>query len=476
MCGIIGIISKKNQVSLDIYNALLIQQHRGQDAAGILTLNKNEVLLKKEGGLVYEVFKQHDLEKLAGNLGIGHVRYPTTEKKKDAQPFYNNFSGIGLVHNGHIINERQLREKLEEKKIYCDSDCDAETLLNVFSYFFLQEKGHAKERCFKSLEKLMSSVLGAYSVVSVIQGAGLLAFRDPYGIRPLVYGKRDFAHAFASETIALEQLDFTDIRNLEPGEAVFVDKNLNLESRIIAQKGHRHCMFEWVYFSRATSNLERIKINSVRARLGAELARLYKEGKTSKRLEQKGFEKMIIVSPVPETARPAAIVFSEKSGYKYKDALEKNRYAGRLFIKPNQEVREKETLMGIVPIREIVKGKIVFIVDDSIVRGTTSKRMIQTLRKYGASEVHLFITCPPLKYPCDYGIDFHQATELIAHDKSIAEIATAIGADSLTYMSIAGLANAIGLPKEQLCLACLNNEYPTKRKHPKMTLNKIFGY
>jgi len=478
MCGIFGIISKRTQVSLDIYNALLIQQHRGQDAAGILVLNKNNVFLKKggKGKLVYEVFKHHDLKKLAGNLGIGHVRYPTTEKKSDAQPFYNNFSGIGLAHNGHIINEQQLRKKLREKSIYCDSDCDAETLLNVFSYFFLREKGNVKERCFKSLEKLMSSVLGSYSVVSVIRGVGLLAFRDPYGIRPLVYGKRESAYAFASETIALEQLEFSDYKVLKPGEAVFVDRYLNVESRLVKQQGHRHCMFEWVYFSRATSSLEGVKINSVRARLGAELATLYKKSHAYKRLKQKGLEKMIIVSPVPETARPAAILFSEKAGYKYKDALEKNRYAGRLFIKPSQKIREKETLMSIVPIKEIVDGKIVFIIDDSIVRGTTLRKMIYTLKKYGARQVHVFITCPPLKYPCDYGIDFHKSTELIAHNKSVDEITTEIGADSLTYMSMEGLVNAIGMPREELCLACLNNEYPTERNLNKNVLNQVFDY
>jgi amidophosphoribosyltransferase len=476
MCGIIGVISKESRASFDAYNGLLELQHRGQDAAGIFALSKSgKISLKKENGLVHNIFNQTDLENLVGNIAIGQVRYPTTTEKKDAQPFYSGIGGVALAHNGHILNEGQLREKLREKDIYCDSDCDAETLLNVFSYFYLKEKGSSKEKSFNALKSVMKVVLGSYSVVSVTRndGGGLLAFRDPHAIRPFVYGKKDSAYAFASESIALKQLGFQDIKNVEPGEAIFIDNHLNIESRIIDQKEPKHCYFEYVYFSRATSEVEKRSVNKVRANLGKELARSHKLSDLYKTLNGSD-PKEVITSPVPETARPSGIVFAEEMGYTYKDCLEKRRYSGRNFIKPDQKLREKEANTVFVPIKEVIKGKVLHLIDDSIVRSTTSSALIKGVRECNPKAIHFYSTCPPLRYPCNYGIDFHKKGELIAYNKTPEEIAKVIGADSLTYMNLGGLLRSIGLPKKYLCLDCINGEHPTAQKISDSYLKKIF--
>lgn len=478
MCGIIGVISKGSRASFDVYNGLLELQHRGQDAAGMFALSKSDkISLKKDGGLVHNVFTQTDLENLIGNAVIGQVRYPTTTEKKDAQPFYNNFSGIALAHNGHLLNEEKLREKLREGEIYTDSDCDAETLLNVFSYFYLKEKGNTKKKCFDALKGVMKVVLGSYSAVSIVRGkeGGLLAFRDPHAIRPLVYGKKDFSYAFASESVALEQLGYRNIKNVGPGEAIFIDKKLNLESKIINQKEPKHCFFEWIYFSRATSEIENRSVNRVRANVGKELARIHRILPLYDCL--KGIDpEEIITSPVPETARPANVIFAEETGYNPKDCLEKRRYSGRNFIKPDQELRKKEANTVFVPIRKVINKKIVHLIDDSIVRSTTASALIKVVKECKPKEIHFYSTCPPLRHPCNYGIDFHKEDELIAHNKTVEEIKEAIGADSLTYMNLRGLLRSIGLPKKHLCLACINGEYPTEQKLSDAYLRKVFGY
>lgn len=347
--------------------------------------------------------------------------------------------------------------------------------MNVFSDFYLKEKGSSKEKSFNALKSVMKVVLGSYSVVSIIRGGdgGFLAFRDPHAIRPLIYGKKNSDYAFASESIALEKLGFSNFKDVEPGEAIFIDKNLNLESRIIDQREPKHCMFEYVYFSRATSRIENRSVNKVRGNLGNELARSHKLSDLYKRLKEYDPEE-IIASPVPETARPSNILFAEKTGYNPKDCLEKRRYSGRNFIKPDQELREKEANTVFVPIKEVVKGKIIHLIDDSIVRSTTSSALIKAVRACKPKEIHFYSTCPPLRHPCNYGIDFHDEKELIAYNKTPEEIAKIIRADSLTYMNIGGLLRSIGLPKKHLCLACINGEYPTEQKLSDSYLKKIF--
>ncbi len=460
MCGIIGIITKDHPVSYDLYNGLVDLQHRGQDSAGIYTENHERVYIKKGSGLVHEIFREQHLEEMKGEMGIAHVRYPTSIGKIDSQPFYSDYMGIAMAHNGHILNEVQIRQKLADKRIYCDSDCDAETILKLFTYYFNHSTGPIVERCFQSVEKCMKVLLGSYSVVACIRNEGMLVFRDPHAIRPLVYGKMDQGYAFCSESIAIENLLTESIQNVKPGEALFIDRSLELTSKQILSKEPRHCMFEWVYFSRATSKIEGINVNLVRGNLGKKLAELYMESPVFDRLNQD--ESKIIVAAVPETSRPSAVVFSRRTGYEYKDVLEKNRFIGRIFIKPSESKRRSEVASKIKAIPEVIKDKIVLLIDDSIVRGTTSRGIIKKILSKGAKEVHLFSTCPPLINPCHYGVDFPTREELVATGRKIEEIAEYIGANSLFYMTPEKLCQAIGLPEESLCKACVDNKYPTQ--------------
>jgi amidophosphoribosyltransferase len=458
MCGIAAVISKKGEVSFDLYNLLLNLQHRGQDAAGMVVMDSTVHTLRKSG-LVSNVFDRDSILSLRGSYGIGHVRYPTTRSKRDPQPLYSDFSGAAMAHNGHIINENEMKEVLKEKGIFCDTDVDIEPVLKTFSYLYF--KGTARnqrDRAVHAVRRLMDMALGAYSVVTALRSAGLLAFRDPLGIRPLVWGRKDGSYAFASESISLKKIGYGDIEDVLPGEAIFIDRSLEVTRERIREDGRRSCMFEWVYFSRAPSYIEGVKVNQVRGRLGEALARQYMASPLFERFRGND---MVVVAPVPETSRPAAKIFSEVTGHTYKDVLEKNRYAGRFFIRPTQELRENVTQMSIETFPEAVKDKFVLLVDDSVVRGTTSQRIIQLVREAGAREVHLFSTCPPITCPCRYGIDIPTRGELIASSKSIEEIRDFIGADSLWYQTLEGLTESIGRPAESLCTACLTGDYPT---------------
>jgi len=464
MCGIIGIITKDRQISFDLYNSLLNLQHRGQDNAGIFTADDENQYMVKGKGLVAEVFNIEKLETLKGSIGIGQVRYPTTVGKSDSQPFYEDVSGIALAHNGNLCNEASLRDRLKENRIYCDSDCDAETILKVFTYYFNRKKGTVEKRCFTAAKKAMQKLDGSYSVVAVIRDVGFFAFRDPHGIRPFVFGKKTDkgkvqAYVFSSESVAIESI-VDSIDNVKPGEAMFIDKNLKFKRKLLLPKKRRHCMFEWVYFSRSISILQKRYVNEVRGKLGQNLAKIYKETPLFKRLSKEK-RSNIIVAPIPETSRPASIIFAEKCKYPYKDILEKNRFIGRIFIKPSETLRRHEIAINVKVINGIVKDKIVILIDDSIVRGTTSKGIVQKIREKGAKEVHLFSTCPPITYPCFYGVDFPDPKELIAYNKKLKEIEDYIGADSIVYMDIKGLTKAIGFKESQLCMACLNGKLPT---------------
>lgn len=470
MCGIIGIITKDKKVSFELFNSLLDLQHRGQDTAGIFTANHEQVYIHKGKGLVSEVFYEDNLKELKGNMGIGQVRYPTTKGKQDAQPFYADMSGIALAHNGNIYNDDQVRDQLKEKRIFCDSDCDAETILKVFAYYFNQETGNIIEKCFASAKKVMRVLNGSYSVVTIIRDAGMFIFRDPSGIRPFCMGKKTKdgvvqSYAFASETIAIESM-VDSFEWVKPGEGIFVSGDLSITRQMITQKKRQHCIFEWVYFSRATSVVEGMSVNHVRGNLGKKLAEMYLESPLYERLSKNHHK--IIVAPIPETARPASVVFARHVSHEHKDVIEKNRFIGRIFIKPNETLREHEIASNVKAIEEVIKDKIVFLVDDSIVRGTTSRGIVQKIKSKGAKEVHFFSTCPPLINPCHYGVDLPTRKELIAYGKQLKEIEEYIGADSITYMTIDKLVDAIGIPKKDLCLACLNGQYPTN-----LTLKEI---
>jgi amidophosphoribosyltransferase len=430
MCGIIGSLKKGNAPQITLESLMSIQ-HRGQDSCGILWYNNN-VTLKKDVGLVSKVFSEWGPQK--GQLAIGHVRYPTigTDPARDAQPFYVNYPyGLGLCHNGNIVNYYELREELLEKKRRLQSKCDGELLLNVFAEELL-----GNDVC-GAVENVMDRVLGSYSAVSVIadKKGELVVFRDPLGIRPLVSGG---THTFmaASESVALDKFGIVS-HDVTPGEVIRANKDHILKETVKTER-HAHCMFEWVYFSRVDSVIEGKSVYETRLNLG-------------KNLELQN--DIDVVIPVPDTARPAALGFSEQYNIPYREGLIKNRYAGRSFIMATQKKREK-AVSKLNVIKSEIRNKKIALVDDSIVRGTTSRKIVSMIRNAGAKEVHLFSSCPKIVFPCFYGIDFPSKGELIA---SRGEIDT-IGADSVTYQTLDGLQKAVGL--QDLCMACLNGDYP----------------
>lgn len=467
MCGVIGIISLNQQVSFDLYNGLLDLQHRGQDTCGMITQSQDKVFIHKGSGLVAKVFNESIVNSLQGPIGIAQVRYPTTKGKVDAQPFYEDCGGISLAHNGNIYNDDEVRAFLQERRLYCDSDCDAETILKLLTHYFMLSEKPIMEKCFDSAEQSMRVLNGSYSTIAAIRGQGFFAFRDPRGIRPLLWGvKRNekgepIAYAFSSESVALESI-VDEIDDVKHGEAIFIDLSLHVTRRILIQEEPKHCMFEWVYFSRATSKLQGKSVNRVRGNLGKKLAEIYQKSPLYERLANS--PEKVIVASVPETARPASVVFARHTGYEYKDVLEKNRFVGRIFIKPSESLRRHEVATNLKAIEEVVQNKIVFLVDDSIVRGTTSKGIVDKIRRKGAKEIHLFSTCPPIQFPCYYGVDFPTKQELISSNMNSAQIAEYVGADSVTFMDIDSLSEAIGIEPNNLCLACLNGEYPTLSK------------
>jgi len=448
MCGIIGLIGR-NGVARDLSDGLLSLQHRGQDAAGITTFDDSFHVIK-ESGLVSEIFSKEDLKKLPGNLGIGHVRYPTVGSilKEDAQPFYTDRPTlISIAQNGNIVNCKEIREELLKDKEQLSSNCDAELILRLLSRELSKEGSYDADSFFNATRRVMDGLNGSYSIIGMTNRA-LFAFRDPLGIRPLVLGKKEDGYAVSSETVALDILGFEVVKDLEPGEMVFISKNLEVNSKILKQAGRAHCMFEWVYIARTDSVLERVGVYEARLNLGRKLAQIWK--KTGRQVD--------IVIPVPDTARPAALAFAEELGLRYTEGFIKNRYIQRTFIMANQERREIAMKLKLNPIIKEVKGQRIALIDDSLVRGTTSKKIIKLLKDAGAKEVHFLLTCPPLKSPCFYGIDMSTKKELAAANKSTEEIRKAIGADSLTYQTMEGLKKAIGAP---LCTACLDGNYPT---------------
>jgi amidophosphoribosyltransferase len=433
MCGIVGIAGQKDNASQLALESLMSIQHRGQDSCGILCYN-DTIILKKGTGLVSEVFSNWNVQK--SRFAIGHVRYPTigTDPARDAQPFYVNYPyGLGLCHNGNIVNYCELREELMEKKRRLQSNCDGELLLNVMAEELINNE------LDQAIENVMHRILGSYSVVSIVadkQGK-VIVFRDPLGIRPLVFGE-DGGFMAASESVALDKLGMP-AADVSPGEMIVLDGTEVIRTQLRKER-HAHCMFEWVYFSRADSIIEGSSVYQARLQLGKNL-----------NLEHD----VDVVIPVPDTARPAALGFAEHHGITYREGLIKNRYAGRSFIMGTQQKRER-AVSKLNVIKSEVKGKKIALIDDSIVRGTTSRKIVSLIRKAGAREVHLFSSCPKILHPCFYGIDFPSKKELIASRDEI----NSIGADSVTYQTLDGLQKAIGL--DDLCMACLNGDYPVE--------------
>lgn len=474
MCGIIGVISPisptTHPVSYDVYRSLLTLQHRGQDSAGILSYDSQnrEFFLHKDKGLVTQVFKDDVLKKLKGNMAIGHTRYVTIgdDDYRNIQPIVMGYPfGVGMAHNGNILNYHQLTQELQRlHDQHFLTTNDLELLLNLWCKSFTDTKKEQSldflERCSNAVKTIFTKTIGAYSTIGLMANKGLFAFRDPQGIRPLVMGKKKvedgrYAYAFSSETESLTFIGFEYERNVLPGEFIFVTTEGEFHSFDLRPKEaqSKHCMFEWVYFSGAQSAFEDRSVYDTRFKLGEYL------GKKAKVLIDQGTIAPEVVVAVPDTSRTSAIAIAEHLKLPYREGLLKNRYSHRSFILQGQVAREKMIEYKLAPVKSEIEGKKILLVDDSVVRGTTSKRLLSMLRQNGAKEITLAVACPPIRFPCYYGIDFPSTQELVASDKSPDQVAQIIGADSVIYLDQEDLCNAIGT--NQLCMACLDKKYPT---------------
>ncbi|MDH5545952.1 MAG: amidophosphoribosyltransferase [Gammaproteobacteria bacterium] len=445
MCGVAGIVAKRD-VNQSLYDALTVLQHRGQDAAGIVTCDMGRLHLRKDNGLVRDVFAARHMIKLTGYMGIGHVRYPTagSSSTSEAQPFYvNSPYGITLAHNGNLTNTHQLMEDLYREDLrHINTDSDSEVLLNVFAHE-LQALGKLKitaDDIFDAVKGVHRRCRGAYAVVAMITGYGIVGFRDPFGIRPMVYGKRETPegteYMVASESVALDSQDFELIADLAPGEAVFFGKDGTLAKRQCAEKTqYSPCIFEYVYFARPDSIIDGISVYKARLRMGEYLARKIEKANLHEDID--------VVIPIPDTSRTTALQLANSLGIKYREGFIKNRYIGRTFIMPGQKQRKKSVRQKLNAIDLEFRGKNVLLVDDSIVRGTTSGQIIQMAREAGANKVFFASAAPPVRFPNVYGIDMPTKEELIGHNRDDAQIAQAIGADWLVYQNLEDLVAAV---------------------------------
>ncbi|MBL1293821.1 MAG: amidophosphoribosyltransferase [Thiotrichales bacterium] len=465
MCGVVGIVAK-DKVNQSIYDALTVLQHRGQDAAGIMTADDNHLFLHKKNGLVRDVFRTRHMAELKGNIGIGHVRYPTAgcDSSAEAQPFFvNSPYGIALGHNGNLVNVKELKEALFREGLrHINTQSDSEVLLNVLAHE-LQQIGKLvlkEDDIFDAVAGVARRCKGAYATVAMIMGYGIVAFRDEYGIRPLVYGKRKtkkgVEYMVASESVALDVLGFEFVRDVQPGEAIFISTAGKISSRqCVPAKMHSPCLFEYVYLARPDSIIDNISVYKARLRMGETLA--------EKILKLRPDHDIDVVIPIPDTSRTAALPLAYKLGVKYREGFIKNRYIGRTFIMPGQKQRKKSVKQKLNAIGLEFKGKNVLLVDDSIVRGTTSKKIIQMARAAGANKVYFASAAPPVRYPNVYGIDMPVASELIAHDRSEDEIAQSLGADWLIYQDLEDLEKAVHSKKkdniDRFETSCFNADY-----------------
>lgn len=445
MCGIVGIVGKRD-VNTQIYDALTILQHRGQDAAGMVTCQDGRMSQQKGNGLVNDVFRTRHIQRLLGNIGIGHVRYPTAGSSGPAlaQPFYvNSPYGIAMAHNGNLTNAAKLSEDIFKTDLrHVNTDSDSEVLLNVFAHE-LQLQGKlipTPDDMFAAVSGVHKRVKGGYSVVAVIANYGLIAFRDPNGIRPLVYGRRKseeggYEYMVASESVALDVLGFQLIGDVAPGEAVYITNEGDLFTRQCAENPDLSpCIFEHVYFARPDSIMDGISVYKARLRQGEKLA--------EKILRENPNHDIDVVIPIPDSSRVAGQALASKLGVKFREGLVKNRYIGRTFIMPGQQQRKKSVRQKLNPIELEFKGKNVLLVDDSIVRGTTCQQIIQMARDVGANKVYFASAAPAVKHPNVYGIDMPTKTELIAHGRTDEEVCREIGADWLIFQDLPDLVAA----------------------------------
>lgn len=445
MCGIVGIVGT-SPVNQAIYDGLTLLQHRGQDAAGIMTCDGHTLYMRKDNGLVRDVFRTRHMLRLKGNMGIGHVRYPTAgcSTSAEAQPFYvNSPYGISLAHNGNLTNAEDLKRHvfLEDRR-HINTGSDSEVLLNVFAHELAAVASLSIDHndVFKAVEAVHRRCRGAYAAVAMITGYGIVGFRDPYGIRPLVFGKRETAkgaeYMIASESVALDALGFERIRDVAPGEAVVIDRDGKLHAMQCAQNPqYSPCIFEYVYLARPDSIIDDVLVYKARMRMGETLA--------EKILRERPRHDIDVIVPIPETSRTAALQLSYKLGVPYREGFVKNRYIARTFIMPGQKMRQKSVRQKLNAIDFEFRDKTVLLVDDSVVRGTTSKQIIQMARDSGARKVYFASAAPPVRYPNVYGIDMPAAEELVAHNRTEDEVAKEIGADWLIYQELADLERAV---------------------------------
>lgn len=467
MCGIIGIVSH-TAVNQELYDGLTVLQHRGQDAAGIVTSDGRHLSLRRKNGLVKEAFRTSShMRKLKGNMGIGHVRYPTagSSSQAEAQPFYvNSPYGICLAHNGNLTNSGSLqRELFEQDRRQINTESDSEVLLNIFA----QELHHQNafrvtpDDIFTAVSGVHKRCKGAYAVVAMITRDGIVGFRDPNGIRPLIYGRRETEsgpdYMIASESTSLVTQGYKVVRDVEPGEAIYITEDGQVHTKQCADNPkYNTCLFEYVYFARPDSVIDNVFVHKARMRMGHKLAEKVQN-------EWKDHD-IDVVIPIPDTSRTSALEMAMTLGVSYREGFIKNRYIGRTFIMPGQKQRKKSVRQKLNPIDLEFKGKNVMLVDDSIVRGTTSKEIVQMVRDSGARNVYFASASPPVRYPNIYGIDMPAANELIAHDRTVEEIAVHMGVDRLIYQELDDLKDSITEGNNDLIdfdCSVFNGEYVT---------------
>ncbi|MEE8118501.1 MAG: amidophosphoribosyltransferase [Gammaproteobacteria bacterium] len=466
MCGIVGIVGKSS-VNQSIYDALTVLQHRGQDAAGIATWHDGKLLMRKSNGLVRDVFRHQHMLRLQGNVGIGHVRYPTAgcSSSSEAQPFYTNSPfGISLAHNGNLTNAESLKQLIElEDMRHLNTGSDSEILLNVFAHE-LQESANRDlnaDDIFTAVTGVHRRCVGGYAIISMINGYGIVGFRDPHGIRPLVLGKREtnagVEYMIASESVALDAIGFKLERDVAPGEAVFVDLEGNLHTKSCSENSQLNpCIFEYVYFARPDSIMDNVSVYKSRLRMGEKLAEKINRESQGKNID--------VVIPIPDTSRTSALQLANKLGVKYREGFIKNRYIGRTFIMPGQQIRRRSVKQKLNAIDLEFQGKNVLLVDDSIVRGTTSQQIIQMARDAGANKVFFASAAPPVRFPNVYGIDMPVASELVAYQREVGEIEREIGADWLIYQDLEDLEDTVrrGNPDiKTFDSSCFSGQYVT---------------
>jgi amidophosphoribosyltransferase len=469
MCGFIGLVNGEG-AAFDVAEGMLVLQHRGQDAAGISTFDGDAFHTHRGTGLVQQIFNADLLTTLTGGMAIGHTRYPTVGggTEADAQPLYTNHPyGIAMAHNGNVTNFQQLKDELSERDDRrLGTNCDVEAILNVFAAALRRRRKNGRnawpELVFASMKEVFRRVNGSYSGVALVGGRGLVAFRDPYGIKPAILGRRRRGRrtswCVCSESAALNVLGYDVVGDLDAGEVVVIDPRGHLERKVVAGRGarqHRPCIFEFVYFARPDSVIDEISVYKARIRLGEALAR---------RVRARALQPDVVV-PVPDSARPAALECARVLDVRYREGLLKNRYVGRTFIMPKQDNRERNVRAKLTTLPMEIEGKRVLLVDDSVVRGTTTRATVAMLRDAGATEVYVGVASPRIQHPCPYGIDMQTRNEFVARaGRSEKVIARRIGADAIVYLSIDDLVEGVRGPTRRVrafCHACMDGHYPT---------------